>query len=261
MIGFEEKPAEPKPIPGDPRHCYASMGIYVFRTRFLFEQLCQDATRHGSNHDFGGDIIPSIIHSHRVFAYPFLDENRKQNAYWRDVGTLDAYYEANMDLVSVDPQLNIYDDQWPLRSYQPHFAAAQVRLRRRRSAAATPWTASSVSVRSSPAARFAGRSSGRRPASTATPRSRSRSCSTASTSAATPRVRRAIIDKGVCIPAGFEVGYDHEQDRRRGFTVTDNGVTVIAKTDGIEHFLPEGERTEILPHFVESASHQSREQD
>ena len=115
IIGFEEKPAHPQTIPGDAEHCLASMGIYVFTARFLFEQLCQDATNPQSAHDFGRNIIPSIINTHRVFAYPFLDENRKGDAYWRDVGTLEAYYEANMDLVSVDPLLNMYDDRWPIR--------------------------------------------------------------------------------------------------------------------------------------------------
>ena len=97
------------------------MGIYVFNARFLFEQLCLDATQPGSQHDFGRNIIPSMIDTHRVFAFPFRDENRKQDAYWRDVGTLDAYYEANMDLVAVDPLLNMYDMQWPIRTYQPNY--------------------------------------------------------------------------------------------------------------------------------------------
>ena len=121
FVGFQEKPAEPATIPGDPEHIFASMGIYVFTARFLFEQLCLDATRPGSRHDFGHNIIPAVIDTHRVFAFPFQDENRKQDAYWRDVGTLDAYYEANMDLVSVDPQLNMYDEHWPIRTYLPNF--------------------------------------------------------------------------------------------------------------------------------------------
>ena len=121
IIGFEEKNPNPKTIPGDPQHCLASMGIYVFNARFLFEQLCLDATQPGSQHDFGRNIIPSVIDSHRVLAFPFRDENRKQDAYWRDVGTLDAYFEANMDLVTVDPLLNMYDMEWPIRTYQPNF--------------------------------------------------------------------------------------------------------------------------------------------
>ena len=120
IVGFEEKPAEPKTIPGDDAHSLASMGIYVFTARFLFERLCQDATQQGSAHDFGRNVIPSIIDSQRVFAFPFHDENRKGDAYWRDVGTLDAYYEANLELVGVDPQLNMYDDRWPIRTYLPN---------------------------------------------------------------------------------------------------------------------------------------------
>ncbi len=243
-IDFEEKPDAPKAIPGDPDHCYASMGVYVFTTRFLFEQLCQDATRQGSSHDFGGDVIPSIIQTHRVFAHPFLDENRKQNAYWRDVGTLDAYYEANMDLVAVDPLLNIYDDQWPLRTFLPSypppkfvFAAEHRRGYAMDSIVCLGSIISGGQVRRSilgsntrvnsytkieESILFDGVNIGRH-----------------------AKVRRAIIDKGVHLPAGFEVGYDHDLDRRRGFTVTDNEVTIIAKTDGIEHFAPGGEKTEI----------------
>ena len=108
-------------FPAIQQHIFASMGIYVFTARFLFEQLCLDATRPGSRHDFGHNIIPAIIDTHRVFAFPFRDENRKQDAYWRDVGTLDAYFEANMDLISVDPQLNMYDEHWPIRTYLPNF--------------------------------------------------------------------------------------------------------------------------------------------
>ena len=143
---------------------------------------CRDATRRGSRHDFGGDIIPAILQTNRVFAFPFTDENRKKEAYWRDVGTLDAYYAASMDLISVDPALNMYDEVWPIRTYQPNypppkfvFADAQ-----RRGLAMD----SIVCLdRSSPAARSSGRSSGRRPASTASPTSRSRSSSPGWTSA------------------------------------------------------------------------------
>ncbi|MCH7729217.1 MAG: glucose-1-phosphate adenylyltransferase, partial [Planctomycetes bacterium] len=117
---FEEKPADPKPIPRDEDHCLASMGIYIFTARFLFEQLCRDATARETVHDFGRNIIPSIIDTHRVFAFPFRDENRKRDAYWRDVGTLDAYYETSMDLISVDPLLNMYDKDWPIHTYEPN---------------------------------------------------------------------------------------------------------------------------------------------
>ncbi len=120
IIGFQEKPAQPQTIPGDDHHCLASMGIYVFSTRFLLEQLCRDANEPKSQHDFGKNIIPSIIRDHRVMAFPLRDENRKQDAYWRDVGTLDALLQANMDLVNVNPLLNLYDDVWPIRTFQPN---------------------------------------------------------------------------------------------------------------------------------------------
>ena len=239
IIGFQEKPNDPRPIPGDPTHALASMGIYVFNARFLFEQLCADATKPTSNHDFGKDIIPSIIDSHRVFAYPFRDENRKRDAYWRDVGTLDAYYEANMDLISVDPLLNMYDAAWPIRTYLPMFPPPKFVFaeegpdsRRGEALDSIVCQGSIISgghVRHSilgantrinsyahveDSILFEGVDVGRR-----------------------ARIRRAIIDKGVHIPPGIDIGYDLDQDRARGFTVSEEGITVIAKADGVEHFL------------------------
>ncbi len=239
VIGFKEKPEEPTPIPGDPRHALASMGIYVFTARFLFEQLCLDATRPDSTHDFGRDVIPSIIDTHRVFAYPFMDENRKQDAYWRDVGTLDAYYEANMDLVSVDPQLNLYDRHWPIRTYQPDypppkfvFAEAGPGARRGQALDSIVCLGSILS-------------GGQVDRSILGLDTRINSYAQVEDSILFDRVdvgrhakiRRAIIDKDVHVPAGVEIGFDHNVDRKRGFTVTEKGVTVIAKTDGVEHFL------------------------
>ncbi|MCE9556205.1 MAG: glucose-1-phosphate adenylyltransferase [Planctomycetes bacterium] len=238
IVGFQEKPRQPRSIPGDPEHALASMGIYVFTARFLFEQLCQDATKADSAHDFGRNIIPSIIDTHRVFAFPFRDENRKVDAYWRDVGTLDAYYEANMDLVSVDPLLNMYDDRWPIRSFHPSspppkfvFAESADDGRRGMALDSIVCPGSIVSggqvfrsiigrdVRINSYAHvedsilFDGVDIGRR-----------------------ARVRRAIIDKGVHIPADTVIGYDHAQDMARGFTVSEGGITVIAKAEGVEHF-------------------------
>jgi len=109
VIDFQEKPEQPKSIPGDPDRCLASMGIYAFKSDFLFEELCRDATMRESSHDFGKDIIPRIIDKHLVRAFLFKDKNSGERSYWRDVGTLDAYYEANMDLIAVHPQLNLYD--------------------------------------------------------------------------------------------------------------------------------------------------------
>ncbi len=246
VIGFEEKKATPKTIPGDPRHCLASMGIYVFNARFLFEQLCLDATRPGSAHDFGHNIIPSIIDSHRVFSFPFRDENRKQDAYWRDVGTLDAYYDANMDLINVDPLLNLYDRHWPIRTYQPNlpppkFVFAQHGTEARRGEALDSIVCQGCIL-----------SGGQVERSILGPNSRINSFSKIEDSilfegvdiGRHAKVRRAIIDKGVHIPPGTQVGYDPEQDRARGFTVTESGVTVIAKADGVEHFQEELESIE-----------------
>jgi glucose-1-phosphate adenylyltransferase len=237
IIGFEEKVPNPKTIPGDPHHCLGSMGIYVFAARFLFEQLCRDATKPGSRHDFGRDIIPSLVETHKVHAFPFRDENRKTDAYWRDVGTLDAYYEANMDLIAVDPLLNLYDEIWPIRTFQPNLPPPKFVFGSRgegdRAGRAMDSIVCSGTIVSGgliercilgPLVRvnsyshvedsilFEGVDVGRH-----------------------AQIRRAIIDKGVKVPPGMQIGYDLGLDRRRGLTVTDNGIVVIAKGDGLEH--------------------------
>ena len=239
IIGFEEKPESPKTMPGDERHCLASMGIYVFTARFLFEQLCRDATDPDSAHDFGRNIIPSIIDSHRVYAFPFRDENRKGDAYWRDVGTLDAYYDANMDLVAIDPQLNMYDSWWPIRTYQPilpppKFVFGSVGSGERQGCALDSIVCQGSVV-----------SGGRVERSILGPLVRVNSYAHVEDSIVFQgvdigrhaKVRRAIIDKGVRIPPGVEIGYDLEKDRERGFTVSQGGIVVIAKADGIEQVL------------------------
>jgi glucose-1-phosphate adenylyltransferase len=114
---FEEKPTNPRAIPGRPGTALASMGIYVFQTGLLKQVLNEDRQDPGSSHDFGKDILPKLIRHQRVNAYHFVDENRKKTHYWRDVGTVDAYWEANMDLVEVDPVFNLYDRTWPIHTY------------------------------------------------------------------------------------------------------------------------------------------------
>jgi glucose-1-phosphate adenylyltransferase len=242
IVGFEEKPARPKSIPDDPEHALSSMGIYVFNARFLFEQLCLDATRQDSKHDFGRDIIPSVINTHKVIAYPFLDENRKKDAYWRDVGTLEAFYEANMDLISVDPLLNLYDRRWPIRTFQPNlpppkFVFAEHGDTARRGEALDSIVCQGTII-----------SGGQVERSVLGPGVRINSYSHVEDSllfddvkvGRHARIRRAIIDKEVEIPPGIEIGFDHELDRSRGFTVSDTGLTVIAKTHGVEHFAVRG---------------------
>ena len=127
IIAFDEKPEKPNSIPGKPDLCLASMGNYLFNTEFLYEQVIKDADTPGTQHDFGKNVIPSIIKDYRVFAYPYRDPKTGKQAYWRDVGTLDAFWEANMELVSVTPQLNMYDRKWPITTYQWSRATASSR--------------------------------------------------------------------------------------------------------------------------------------
>lgn len=238
VVGFEEKNPVPKTIPGDPHHALASMGIYVFTARFLFEQLCLDATKSNSAHDFGRNIIPSIIHTHRVYAFPFRDENRKSDAYWRDVGTLDAYYEANMGLVAVDPLLNMYDQHWPIRTYHPMYPPPKFVFAEKGPEARCGQALDSIVCLGSII------SGGHVESSILGPNTRVNSFAHVEGSilfegvdiGRHARIRRAIIDKGVHIPAGAEIGFDHDRDRERGFTVSEGGIVVIAKAEGVEHF-------------------------
>jgi glucose-1-phosphate adenylyltransferase len=231
LVGFEEKPTEPQCISGSDDMCLASMGIYVFKADFLFNQLCLDASRGDSSHDFGKDIIPSIINSHRVFAFPFRDENRKEQAYWRDVGNIDAFYEANMDLVTIEPQLNLYDSQWPILTHRrilppPKFVfsgdTAHCRVGQAHdSMVGLGSIISGGTVKHSVVGRnvrvdgFAQVDSsilfddvhvGER-------------CT----------IRRAILDTGVTVPPGASIGVDLAADRLRGCKVTDSGITVVTR--------------------------------
>ena len=122
---FTEKPSEPTPTPGRSDMALCSMGIYVFNKDFLFEQLIKDADTPNSSHDFGHDIIPSVIESYRAYAFPFRDKESNNQAYWRDVGTVDAFWEANMELIGVTPELNLYDDDWPIWTYQEQLPPAK----------------------------------------------------------------------------------------------------------------------------------------
>ena len=228
VIGFAEKPVIPKELPNQPDYCLASMGIYVFRTEFLFERLCQDALDENSRHDFGGDIIPAVIDQNAVYAHPFNDENRKAESYWRDVGTLDAYFDANMDLVSADPQLNLCDSAWPIWTFQPNCPPAKfIFSHDDRLGMATDSLVCSGTIVSGA---YVNRS-------ILGFRNRIMHCAQVEESILFPdgevgrkaRLRRTIVDSGVRIEPGMEIGFDPEFDRARGFYVTENGITIVTK--------------------------------
>jgi glucose-1-phosphate adenylyltransferase len=238
---FLEKPKTTDPMPGDAHHALGSMGIYVFNTRLLFELLCQDAAKPDSSHDFGKNIIPQMIETGmKVFAYRFRDENRKAVPYWRDVGTLDAYYQANMDLVAVEPVLNLYDASWPIRTLQPQLPPPKFvftgegppGLARRGEALDSVVCAGSIV------------SGGQVRRSILSPRVRVNSYAVVEDSILLDgvdvgrycRIRRAIIDKDVKLPPYTVIGHDPEFDRRRGFVVTEQGVVVVPKAEPPETF-------------------------
>lgn len=229
VIGFEEKPHQPKPIPGRPDLALASMGVYLFNTKTLVEHLKSDALR-DTAHDFGKNIIPQMMKTARVFAYNFKDENRKEAKYWRDVGTIDAYWEANMDLVSVDPLLNLYDKAWPIRTYQGQhppvkFVFAQEEKGGRLGIALDSIVSHGCIV-----------SGGRVQNAVLSPNVRVNSYSEVHESILMEnveigrrcRIRRAIIDKDVKIPPGTEIGYDLKKDKKH-YHVTPSGIVVIPK--------------------------------
>jgi len=225
VIGFREKPEVPPAVPWSPGACLASMGIYIFDVDVLTQALRRDAET-DSSHDFGRDIVPGLVASgERVFAYLFWDENKKEAQYWRDVGTLDAYFEASMDLVNVDPVFNLYDPDWPLRTYQPQLPPAKFVFDHdgRRGVATDSIVSMGCIV-----------SGGEVRRSILCPDVRVHSYSRVEDSILLPgakvgrhaRVRRAIIDRGVELPKGAVVGYDPAEDRRR-HTVSEGGVVVV----------------------------------
>jgi len=226
VIAFAEKPEKPTPIPGKPGLCLASMGNYVFNTEFLYEQVIKDADSPDTQHDFGRNIIPSIIDKYRVYAYPFRDPETKEQAYWRDVGTLDAFWEANMELVSVSPQLNLYDKVWPIFTHQLQLPPAKFVFDEpgRRGEAIQSMVSGGCVVSG---AHIRG--------SLLFSRSRVRSRSEVTESVLLPdvdvgedcRIQRAIIDRGSVIQAGSVIGEDHDADRERGFRVTKSGITLV----------------------------------
>ena len=230
VVRFQEKPTTTDSIPGSPGVALASMGIYIFQADVLVRALEEDAGNPESQHDFGKNIIPSLIHQAPVYCYRFYDENKKAAKYWRDIGTLDAYFEASMDLCQVNPEFNLYDPEWPLRTYQPQAPPAKFVFAEqgRRCGQALDSVISGGCIISG--SRVSG--------SILCPNVRVHSFCEIEQTILMPgvrvgrhaRIRRAIIDRDVLIPRGALIGYDAEQDRRR-HTVSDGGVVVVTAND------------------------------
>ncbi len=228
VTSFAEKPSQPQSIPGDPNRALASMGIYIFNAKFLYEQLIRDADDRSSAHDFGQDIIPYLVSRYRVFAHRFAEScvgMQNSEPYWRDVGTIEAYWEANMELAKITPDLNLYDDKWPIWTYQEQLPPAKFVFDdddRRGSAVDTMVSGgciiSGASVRRSVLFSDV----------------RVNAYSEITDSVILPKVdigryvklHKVVVDKGCRIPDGMEVGFNREKDAER-FYVSDAGVTLI----------------------------------
>ncbi len=235
MVGFVEKPRhDPKTIPGDPTRCLASMGNYLFTTRELVQEIVNDAGDASSAHDFGKSIVTSMHTRRRVFVYDFSTnvvpgQGEKERGYWRDVGSLDAYFQANMDLVAVDPVFSLYNDRWPIYTLHANAPPVKFVFNNARDARVGHATDSLVSE----GCIISGGAVNR---SILSPSVRVNSYTTLDETIVFEkvnigrhcRIRRAIIDKHVDIPAGTVIGYDPEADRRR-FHVTESGIVVIPK--------------------------------
>ena len=228
IIEFAEKPEHPKHMPGDETQALASMGIYVFNAQFLYNELIRDADDHNSTHDFGKDIIPRLINGHRVIAHRFSDScvGAADNIfYWRDVGTIDAYWEANMELTKVTPELNLYDKNWPIWTYQEQLPPAKFVFNDdgRRGAATDSLISGGCLISGSLVTN-----------SVLFSNVRVHSYGEIESSVIMPNVvinrrvklNRCIVDKGTVIPEGMSIGFDPVEDKKH-FAVSENGITLV----------------------------------
>ncbi len=229
LIGFKEKPKEPKPIPDDPNLAFVSMGVYLFNLDVLKRYLEDDAKK-DTEHDFGKTIIPSMLKESKVYACNFKDENKKEAKYWRDIGTIDAYWEANMDLVSVDPLFNLYDQEWPLRTYEGQYPPAKFVFAQEFKGGRLGIALDSIVCDGCII------SGGRVQNSVLSHNVRINSYAEVRESILMEnveigrycKIRRAIIDKDVKIPPKTAIGYDLEKDKKR-FFVTESGIVLVPK--------------------------------
>ncbi len=228
ITGFAEKPREPQPIPGQPGEALASMGVYAFNAEFLYEQLIRDADDPRSSHDFGKDVIPHVVQRYRVYAHRFAESCVGMTArrpYWRDVGTLDAYWEANIELTKVTPELNLYDEQWPIWTHQEQLPPAKFVFdeQSRRGSAVDSMVSGGCIVSGATVRR-----------SLLFSKVRVEEHALVEDSVVLPDVlvgrgavlRRAIVDRRCRIPEGMRIGVNPEGDRQR-FCISERGVTLV----------------------------------
>jgi len=226
ILEFQEKHPEPATIPGSPDRCLASMGVYIFDTPTLVRQVIADA-KTDSDHDFGKNIIPRMVKTHAVYAHDFKDENKKPVKYWRDIGTRDAYWEANMDLVAVEPLFNLYDPEWPIRTAPLQCPPAKTVFNEEGRVGAV------LDSLIAPGCIVSG---GRIERSVLSPNVRVEEGADVAESIIMEgsvigrrcTIRRAIIDKNVHVPDGLSIGTDPEADAER-FVVTTNGIVVVPR--------------------------------
>jgi len=222
---FQEKPQNPNPLPDNPSIALASMGIYVFNAKFLYDLLIEDADNQSSTHDFGKDVVPKLIEQYRGIAYPFRQTQRNGIAYWRDVGTVDSFWRANLELIGVTPELNLYDDKWPIWTYQEQLPPAKFVFDddNRRGMAVDSMVSGGCIISGAVVSH-----------SLLFSNVRVHSFSKVKDSVVLPNVtigencniKRTIIDKGCNIPDGMEIGVDITKDRDR-FYVSPNGVVLV----------------------------------
>lgn len=228
VVDFQEKPRVPIEIPEEPGLCNVNMGIYVFNSEALLEVLEQDDKNPNSSHDFGKDVIPTMIsQKRRVYAWPFIDENKASKPYWRDIGTIDSYYAASMDLISVTPEFNIYDKEWPIRTFQAQYPPMKTishegeRVGRALNSLVCDGTIISGGLVERSIIGHGVRVN-------------SYSYITDSiimdnvVIGRHAQIRRAIIDKNVIVPPGYIIGFDPEKDKEK-FTVSETGIVVVPK--------------------------------
>jgi glucose-1-phosphate adenylyltransferase len=222
---FLEKPEHPDPMPGNETHSLCSMGIYIFNRDFLIEQLIKDADDTYSSHDFGKDVIPALLDKYVAYAYPFRNKETEKPAYWRDVGTVDAFWEANLELIGVTPELNLYDSEWPIWTYQEQLPPAKFVFNDtdRRGVALNSLVSGGCIISGATVTNSLLFSS-----------VMVNAFATVDESVVLPEVvigegciiKRAVIDKGCIIPPGTSIGVNTEEDKAR-FYVSANGIVLV----------------------------------